>query len=99
MICPRDFTTGLTTVRGALYGPYWVGRIEYTQLNIFDAIPVAMFLVHTFEKLKAINTIGNTVRFGQYGSYWSIVSMTLRRYIWNQFLKLKGILHEHHNGS
>ena len=36
-----------------LYVPYWMGRIENTQLDIFKTIPVAKILIHIFEESKA----------------------------------------------
>ena len=41
------------TVRYEQNGSFWMGRIVHTQIIFLDTIPVAMFLVHTFEELKA----------------------------------------------
>ena len=67
--------------RDELYGPYWMVRIENTQLDIFKTIPVARILVHTFEELKAMDNgrgrrpfFLTTARYGGRGTYtWKLV--------------------------
>ena len=70
-----------------------------TQFDIFNAIPVARILVHTFEKLKAMDNGGgrrpvllNTSREGfRIGYTW--------KSFWGNHWQLKEAHHEHHNGS